>query len=201
MERMATLVADTYFADLGKADPATLCRRHRCRYDEDSSSYFLVLWGDEYRIDWMRGIIEKSGGKQLPPHEYFYLFIAFYLLLPKDLTPRGEWISEKDLPGGTTFFRGPHLLPTKLISERFADDLQAFCQRCQNLGGTRQNLGDAGFSFKISNDIRIALVYWTGDEDFPAEAKILYDKSIADALPLDIVFALAVEVCTRISCL
>jgi len=199
MERMATMVADTYFVDLGKADPATLCRGDRCRYDGAAGSYFLVLWGDEYKIDWMQGIIEKSGGRKNPPHEYFYLFIVFYLLLPMDITPRGVWISEKDLPGGTTFFRGPHLLPTKLMSERFVDDLQGFCQCCQNLGGTRENLGDAGFSFKISNDVRIAVVYWMGDEDFPAEAKILFDKSIADALPLDIVYALAVEVCTRLS--
>jgi hypothetical protein len=42
-------------------------------------------------------------------------------------------------------------------------------------------------------------VYWVGDEDFPAEAKVLFDKTIIDHLALDIVFALAVLVCNRIA--
>ena len=115
-----------------------------------------------------------------------------------DIKLSGEWISEKDLPGGPTFFRGPHLLPTNLISNRFGNDLQSFCERCKKLGGTQLQLADAAFSFIITKDIPVAVLYWIGDEEFPAEAKILYDKSIAEPLPLDIVFALAFEVCNRI---
>jgi len=195
---VATYVDHNYFKELAHAIPADICRQDRCSYDPAGKIYTLQLWGDEYIIDWTEGKIERSGLTMPPPHTFFYLFVIYYLLLPQDIQPSGEWISEKDLPGGTTFFRGPHLLPTNLISDRFANDLQGFCERSEKLGGTPLKLADAAFSFTITRDIQIAVLYWTGDEEFPAEAKILYDKSIAEPLPLDIVFALAFEVCTRI---
>ena len=41
-------------------------------------------------------------------------------------------------------------------------------------------------------------IYWTGDDEFPAEAKILYDKSITAHLASDISYALGVGICERL---
>ena len=38
-----------------------------------------------------------------------------------------------------------------------------------------------------------------GDDEFPAESKILFDRTIIEHLALDIIFALAVEICTRVA--
>jgi hypothetical protein len=195
---VTTYVDQNYFADLANAIPKEICRNNRCSYDPIRKNYILQLWGDTYTLDWNHGSIDLSGTTSPAPHAFFYLFIIYYLLLPEDIKLQGEWISEKDLPGGTTFFRGPHLLPTNLISDRFANNLKAFCRCCKDLGGTPLEMADAAFSFTIAKDIPVAVLYWTGDDDFPAEAKILYDKGISQQLPLDIVFALAFEVCTRI---
>lgn len=195
---MTTYIDSNYFVELAKAVPTDICRNDRCSYDATSESYSVVFWGDEYVVDLRHGKIERTSQTVPPPHAYFYLFIIYYLLLPQDILLQGEWIAEKDLPGGATFFRGPHLLPTNLISNRFTDDLPGFCNRCQQLGGIPVKMADAAFSFAIAKDIPLTVLFFMGDEDFPAEAKILYDRSIAKALPLDIVFALAVEVCSRI---
>ncbi len=195
---MATYVDRTYFRDLATAAPTTVCRGGRCGYEPSTTSYTLGLWGDEYCIDWTAETIERTTATAPPVHDYFHLFIIYYLLLSKDMTVLGEWISEKDLPGGTTFFRGPHLLPTNLISDRFGNDLDNFASCCGALGGTPLAMADAAFRFQITPDMPVAVLYWAGDEDFPAEAKILYDRGVIEVLPLDIVFALAVEVCARI---
>ncbi len=131
-------------------------------------------------------------------HDYFYLFIVHYLLKSKEIELSNEWISEKDIPGGTTFFRGPHEIPTNLVSRRFNDDVKAFKNRSQQLQGSPLNLADAAYSFKITPRIPVAVLYWRGDDDFRAEAKILYDRTIAEHLPSDIVYALAVGVCERL---
>lgn len=196
---MASYVDSRYFQELATADPAFICRGNRCRYTPATGSYTLTLWNAEYLVDWQNQKITRTGQTGPPAHEYFYLFIIYYLLLPENIPLQGEWISEKDLPGGPTFFRGPHLLPTDLISSRFANNLQAFRNCCEQLGGTPLPLADAAFSFRITGDIPLAVLYWTGDEDFPAEAKILYDRGIINRLPLDIVFALAVEICKRLA--
>jgi hypothetical protein len=44
----------------------------------------------------------------------------------------------------------------------------------------------------------VAVLYWAGDDDFPPESKLLYDKTITEHLASDILFALAVEICKKI---
>ncbi|MDY7037806.1 MAG: DUF3786 domain-containing protein, partial [Thermodesulfobacteriota bacterium] len=131
-------------------------------------------------------------------HDYFYLFIIHYLLKSKEIEISNEWISEKDIPGGVSFFRGPHKIPSHLISGKYDNDLKAFSQRCEELHGIPINMADAAYRFKITSHIPVAVLYWAGDDDFSPESKILYDKTITEHLASDIIFALAVEICTRI---
>lgn len=196
---MPEFIDDSYFTELGDANPETLIRNNRCQYLADAHQYSVKVWGDQYLIDPDKLTIGHEAPPITPPHEYFYLFVIYYLLRVKGSPLSGEWISEKDLPGGPTFFRGPHLIPTDMISRRFGDDLQFFTAWCHQLGGTPVEMADAAFRFEITPEIPVAVLYWSGDEDFPAEAKILYDRSITEVLTLDILFALAVGVCSRIS--
>jgi hypothetical protein len=195
---MTEIIDKSYFTELENSAPETLCRNGRCSYIADKHQHSLTIWGDQYLIDSTKSTIDRVVATNPPPHQYFDLFAIYYLLRAQDIILAGEWVSEKDLPGGSTFFRGPHLVPTDLISNRFANDLQEFRTVCENLGGTPIDLGDGAFSFSITPDIPVAVLYWIGDEDFPAEAKLLYDRSIGELLSLDIIFALAVGICTRI---
>ena len=60
-------------------------------------------------------------------------------------------------------------------------------------------MADAAASFMITPRTPVAVLYWQGDEDFPPEAKILYDQSIAGYFALDAIYALAVDICSRLS--
>lgn len=195
---MTGIVDDIYFKELAEKGRLDICKRALCRYDDKKKCYVISVWGDEYelfpderRIDLLNKTIQK-------PHDFFYLFIVYSLLKSKGTKAAGEWISEKDLPGGPTFFRGPHEMPTRLISQRFGNDIDAFKNRGLALHGITLDMGDAAFRFDIMPDIPVAVLYWAGDDEFPPEAKILYDKSISEKLTLDIVFALAVGICARI---
>jgi hypothetical protein len=195
---MTELIDKSYFLQLRDANPQKICRKGRCSFSADKQQYSLQIWGNQYLIDLANENIGHILTNALQPHEYFDLMAVNYLLCPKDTLLSGEWISEKDLPGGSTFFRGPHRIPTDLISKRFNNDLQNFKNRCEQLGGTPIKMADAAFCFSITPDIPVAVLYWVGDEDFPAEAKILYDRSIIELLTLDILFALAVGVCAGV---
>ena len=196
---MTQTVDPRHFRELAGLDPAGVCRRALCARDQTNQSYLLTVWGDEYAIDPGRDQIEPTGSRAGPVHEYLSLFMVHYLLGAKELATAGEWISEKDLPGGTTFFRGPHAIPTHLISRRFANDLQAFERQCRELHGSPLDMADLAFRFQIAPRIPVAVLYFEGDEDFHPEARLLYDKTISAHLAPDIVFALAWAVCTRIA--
>jgi Domain of unknown function (DUF3786) len=195
---MAEIIDQSYFTELAAADPTTICRKGRCSYLFDQRQFALQIWGAQFLIDPGKRKIEHRVASGSPFHQYFDVFIIYYLLRAQDISLSGEWISEKDLPGGPTFFRGPHQIPTDLITQRFDNDILEFKSCCARLGGSPLDMADAAFCFSLTPDIPVAVLYWRGDEDFPAEAKLLFDRSMTELLSLDVVFALAVGVCAKI---
>lgn len=194
---MVEIIDPSYFKELAQADQQTLCNNSCCSFNGKNSVYSVKIWDWNYVINPLEATIGVVGAAE-QPHEYLDLFCIYYLLNQSDIELSGEWISEKDLVGGPTFFRGPHLIPTERISNRFTDDLQLFSSRCEQLNGLRLDMADVSYRFDITPDIPVSVLYWIGDEDFPAEAKILYDRSISKRLSLDIIFALAYGICCRL---
>lgn len=184
-----------HFENLSACDPRRVAGRTGCRYDENLAQYRIDIWHHTYIVDLANHSIgpESTGGGIY--HDYLYLFAIHYLMKGSGIRPSGDWISEKDIMGGAAFFRGPHLIPVQLIVDRFNNDLDAFSATCRALGGKPVDFADAAFAFQITPQIPVAALYWLGDDDFPAEAKLLFDRTIDRHLPLDIVYALAVEIC------
>lgn len=196
---MTDAVDKVNFQDLARLEPADVRRRSGCSPDRGETAYAVPVWDDtfviypdQYRVDFRQAYSKRVA-------DYFSLFTVHYLLTATERDLKGEWVSEKDIPGGAAFFRGPHEIPTHLIVRGFGNNLDAFRQRCTGLGGTPLDMGDAAFTFDITPRIPVAVLYWIGDDEFPAEAKILYDRSIQHHLALDIIYALAVGVCERLA--
>ena len=195
---MTNSVDMIYFQELAEQDPKDVCRRTLCKYDDENKFYTLFVWGDQYAVYPHESKIDRITNNFQNPHDLFYLFIIYYLLKSKEIEISNEWISEKDIPGGVTFFRGPHEIPTRLISNRYRNNINEFRKRCEQLHGIPLDMADAAYRFKITSHISVAVLYWAGDDDFPPESKILYDKTITEHLASDILFALAVEICKKI---
>ncbi len=187
-----------YFKQLVALNPEEVCERASCRYDEETKSYILSIWGEEFAIDPHNATLDPASNDFPGLQEYMILFCLYYLLNAKAVDISNKWISEKDIPGGATFFRGPHEIPCHLLSRRFENDITAFKRECARLHGAPIDMADAAFRFDITPRIPVAVLYWLGDDDFPPEAKLLYDKTITTHLAPDIVYALAVEICRRI---
>ncbi len=197
---MGYTVDATNFKELSELIPEDVCKRALCRYDEIRRCYTLSVWGDDYVIYPEQCKIENINvhSQSFRPHDYFYIFIINYLLQVKEITLHKEWISEKDIPGGSTFFRGPHQIPTNLIASRYSGNIEQFKKNCEELGGIEFDMADASYIFKITPRISVAVLFWDGDDEFPAESKLLYDRTIADHFALDVIFALAVGICSVI---
>ena len=187
---MTDFVDKMYFQELAEQNPQEICRRTSCKYDAVNRCYTITVWGDEYAIYPHAFKISRSNRSSKRPHDLFCFFIVYYLLRAKEIQTAGQWISEKDIPGGATFFRGPHAIPTHLISCQYENNIDEFNRRCEQLHGVALEMADAAYRFEITPHIPVVVLYWAGDEAFPAEAKILYDKTISGFLPPDVIFSL-----------
>lgn len=192
-------IDDMLFEALEGFAPKEVCLRTQCRYDQERQRYCLNYWGDDYRVDCRNKSIAAPALPASSSLGYLPVFIINYLMQIKSVPLTGQWISEKDLPGGVTFFRGPHEIPTSLISSRFGNDLDEFSRVCRLLKGQPAGMADAAYAFYPLPHLSVALLYWLGDDEFPAEAKLLFDKSTSGNLALDTLYAFAVDTCYRVS--
>jgi len=196
---MTNAIDTCHFQDLAGKDPEEICRRALCRYDSNKGCYTLSVWDEDYGIYPDESKIIRTRDDKSDINTFLGLFIVHYLLTSKAIPISKEWISEKDIPGGVAFFRGPHAIPTYLIEKRYGDNMGGLCNTCEQLDGIPLDMADKAYSFKIAPRIPVAVLLWKGDDEFPAESKILFDRTIVEHLALDIIFALAVEICTRVA--
>lgn len=194
---MAELIDKHHFEELTQRDPHEVCMRLSCSFDAARNCYELPIWGNTYAIYPTTRKVECTTLKK-QPHEYFSLFAVHYLLTAKNILSANQWISEKDMPGGVTFFRGPHEIPTRLITQKVRDSTEDFQELARKHNGLPLDMADTACIFHITDRIPVAVLYWAGDDDFPAESKILYDKTLTEHFALDIVFALAVGICEEL---
>lgn len=183
------------FSDLESCDPGEVVSRTGCEFDKTKNQYAVTVWGYKYFVDLIECEVRPEEPGLQTYHGYLYLFILYFLMKSKDIPPSGKWVSEKDITGGAAFFRGPHVIPIELITDRFGNDMDLFREKCEKLKGTPIKLADAAYVFQITRTLPVAVLYWQGDEDFPSEARLLFDRTIDRHLPLDIIYALAVEIC------
>ena len=195
---MTNSIDSSYFIELAEKNPEDVCRLALCDYDPIKKGYRISVWGEDYGIYPRESQIIRLQENNPDVGHLLGLFIIYYLLRAKDIGISKEWISEKDIPGGPTFFRGPHKIPTEIIEKRYENNVEEFKEVCEQLDGIPLDMADAAYAFEITPRIPVAVQFWDMDDEFPAEAKLLFDRTIAEQLAPDIVFCLTVEICRRI---
>jgi hypothetical protein len=112
---------------------------------------------------------------------------------------RGEMVSFKSLPGAAFYDAAYQKRGPRRIAARFGRDLAAFRRAGASLGWRAAELGDASFRFDIFPGIEGLVVLHGADEEFPAEASILFSENVRSFLPLEDVAVLAGVIATRLA--
>ena len=189
------IVDDELWKTLQKADPDTLSRNCDVTFDPKQGRYLIPVLDEIYGVCPKDKKITKpfeSDASQEKLRVERTLFLLYYLLGTKNIPLEGKRVSEKELKGGEMFFRGPHAFSTQRITKKFAKNPEGFLAAGLKLKGEKVNLGDAAIELKAAPKVPITYVLWVEDEEFPASVKILFDPTIQEFLPLDIIYGLTI---------
>jgi hypothetical protein len=188
---------------LSKLHPTDVCNRTEALYNPAREGFLLPVYNLRYlilpkekkllRVEWNDQPVEED----LRP--FFYLMVLVYLTEAKEIKPTHTWISEKDLKGGSTFFRGPHSLQVEELEDLYGKDPDAFLKAGKKLGGNEILYGDKGFALEVLPKVPLAYILWKGDEEFPPRIGILFDSTIESHLPLDMIWCLVAETSRRLA--
>jgi len=90
----------------------------------------------------------------------------------------GEWVAYQDVPDGMFYLDAFQRRAKIPLLETFGGrpDLMGDLAR-SFYGAERIDLGDVSVSVPVLPMIRLALVLWAGDDEFPPEGNILFDRN------------------------
>ena len=203
-ETSQTAVIDPFHWDrLSVLHPTDVCNRTEAIYHPSREGFLLPVYNLRYLILPREKKILRMGWNDKPVEEalrpFFYLMVLVYLTEAKDIKPAHHWISEKDLKGGFTFFRGPHRLEVEQLINLTAKDPEAFLTTGKRLGGSEILYGDKGFALEVFPRVPLAYILWKGDAEFPTKISVLFDSTIEFHLPLDIIWCMVAETSRRLA--
>ena len=191
-----------YWEKLSLLYPTDVCNRTEAVYSPTHEGFVLPVYQGRYLILPKKKTILRMEWNDQPVEEdlqpFFTLIVLFYLAEAKEMRLTHKWISEKDLKGGPTFFRGPHRLQVEELEARYGSDPDAFLNAGKRLDGGEIFYGDKGFALEVLPRIPLAYLLWKGDEEFPPKISLLFDSTIDSQFPLDIIWCMVAETSRRL---
>jgi hypothetical protein len=192
---------EIYWESLVQAVPSEVCQRTEATYSLERKGYLLSILNRKYLIvpaEKKMYCLQGDLYEEEKLRDFFFLMVLLYLLKAGEKEPTRTWVSEKELKGGTTFFRGPHALQTEELREKFGRDADGFWQAGRRLGGVELFFGDKAFALTVFPKVPLAYLLWKESEEFPAQVRVLFDSTIQDHFSLDGIWCVVVEVSRRL---
>lgn len=162
--------------DFAAQSPMTMAANSDCVYDLGKNSFTVPFLNQKYIVSYPDGLAtygEKEGEAPL----IITILLLHYLVKASGAELAGEWVSFKELQGGAIYiepFRHRAIIP---LVRNFGGRLQDFALAAEKLGGQKGTHGDISYIIPIFPRVRLLCILWRGDEEFPPNGNILFDRT------------------------
>ncbi|MDR0861532.1 MAG: DUF3786 domain-containing protein [Oscillospiraceae bacterium] len=182
------LPLEHYAALFREVEPAEVERRTGARFD--GGAFALNLMGQGLRAEYPEFRLTAADGDCPEP----LLGVAAQILVSRYLTGgkrapwNGRFLSYRELPWGEVYdrnFQGRCVSRLARTYGKNADTLAAFRAAClklcgtpaKSVGGAAVTFGDAAYDLPFTDGMTVRFIVWTGDDEFPPSAQILFSDN------------------------
>ncbi len=107
----------------------------------------------------------------------------------------GRWVAYREIPGAAFYFGAFVKRAVDPLKKVFGQNVAALQQAAAKLNAVPIETGSAGFRIDVLPYAPVQIIVWEGDEEFPAEANILFDAAVGDYLsPEDVAWLASLSV-------
>lgn len=136
---------------------------------------------DEYDIDIdKRSLLSRSCN--IPAKDHVSIILLHYYarkLRDKNLPgPTGDWVDFRSLEGGDAYFPAFRKRTTDYLIKKFGRDSIALIESANRFPSRGYERADRGVIIYPFEDVPILIIVNMADEEFGADANILFDRSI-----------------------
>jgi hypothetical protein len=146
--------------------------------------FLLPFLGTIYEVGWPEGSVLCAADRD-EADIATRILLLHYLLTADETAMADQWIAFRNLPGGLGYDAAFQGRANHRLAHAFGSDQAAFESAACSLAGEPLTFGDASFMFRILPRLWLAVVLYLADDEFPANANVLFDGSASHYLPTE----------------
>ena len=159
-------------------DPAELSARSGVPYAD--GKFALTLLTRPITLSWpeMEAVFTDDGSAAAAN---IRILLARLVMEGMLTAAHGKLLAYTDMPWGNVYaqqFRGRCILR---LAGTYGSNLPGFQAACELLGGIPASSGDVSYDLPFLPGLTVRLILWEGDDEFPAQAQILFSDNFPDA--------------------
>ena len=160
----------------------------------------LMFLNRPYRIN-REKVVDSASSE---PPAWIAILIYNHLCMPAPPPPANEWITFSSIPASHAKDKAWAGHVEEVIAKHFAGDVNGLEKACAALGGRAVDMPgnhDAAFTFRFFPHYPALLLFYDAvlDEDFPAQCKLLLDKTAPNYLDIESIVVLGEEFAERLT--
>lgn len=174
-----------------KYDPEEVARRSGAHYDSEKKQFTLIYFNKEYLIFYPQGsiVLKDDKEKDISTDENEMLShkmkILSYLYRSTNSNLTNKWVPFRELEGVGYAYQGFAQIGIDRLVEFFGHRGDLFLEAGLKLGGKKVDIGDVGIEINVLPNVPMVFGLWLADDEFPANATILYDCSAVKELHVE----------------
>ena len=177
-------------SELGKKalageDPKKIAARSGAEYVEEPNGkmgFSIDFLNKKVLVSWPELNFSTGTDKEdLPIQEQ--VLLLHYLNMAENIEVLGEWIAYQEVPDGKFYLDAFIRRAKNPMLQGFGNNPELLVQLAGEVyGATPLSQGDVAVRIQALPLVPVALILWRGDDEFPPEGTILFDKSVPKAL-------------------
>ncbi|MBW1729855.1 MAG: DUF3786 domain-containing protein [Deltaproteobacteria bacterium] len=152
-------------------------------YDKEGNVRLrIVFLNREVELEWTSfGFSFVDGKEEIPIQQQ--VLILHYLMGCPGSKVEGQWVAYQEIPDGRFYMDAFVRRAKEPLVKTFGGNPEALVTVAQELYAAKPfDHGDISVVVQALPKIPVALILWKGDDEFPPEGSILFDRSIQEIL-------------------
>jgi hypothetical protein len=174
IDKLAPVVKEAQ-TKLRQIDRAVVADRSGATIDQAGNLHVEFL-RREYVIDQAEWTVKRADAEAAPP-SLMQSLILTYLYTADGTPPIDRWLGFRELPDGLFYAQAFQSYTGAALVRDLNGEVAAFRQATEKLQGEALTIGDAGYVFQVLPHLKLAVVMWAGDDEFPSQAQVLFQES------------------------
>lgn len=170
-------------------DQEELIRKFQLEADEEF--LYIIYFSKRFRIDRKNGFITEDG-KSPGFDTVMNIYNTFYYSAAHPVAS-GNLVAFRQVKRVYPFEAAYRRTIIFRLQELFAGKTEELRKACEALGGTLLPQGDVGYVLPVFPFLNIAVLFWDKDEEFEAQANMLFDSKITEFMHEENVVCVAAD--------